>query len=134
MKICFSLFQSLGLLINLVEYSKKNLLALNAASAPPLLNGSNEENTACSEKDDTSAVESLMHLFMVKLEAAKSNSGMEEDLAKLNSETFFSLYFSSEYIELPSISPPPAITLWQVSKVDNETPSHVYFSSLGICI
>ena len=91
MWIFFLTFQSLGLLINLVEYSKKNLLALNAATAPPLLSSSDGENTASSEKDDTSVVESLMHLFMVKLEAAKSNSGMEEDLAKLNSE--ISLFF-----------------------------------------
>lgn len=75
---------SLGLLINLVEYSKKNLLALNAAVAPPQLSSS-EEYTASSEKDDTPSLESLLHLFMVKLEAAKDNSGMEEDLTKLNS-------------------------------------------------
>ena len=76
-------------MINLVEYSRKNLLALNAATVPPLPTSTDDGNSACSEKDDTSAVESLMQLFVVKLEAAKANSGMEEDLAKLNSKTIF---------------------------------------------
>ena len=60
-------------------------MALNAAVAPPQLSSS-EEYTACSDNDDTPSLESLLHLFMVKLEAAKDNSGMEEDLTKLNSK------------------------------------------------
>lgn len=87
-----SIFQSLGLLINLVEYSKKNLEALNAAVAPPLQSGSQAENTSFSEKEDASAVDLLMHLFLVRLEAAKDNSGMEEDLTKLNSKHLFSVF------------------------------------------
>eukprot|EP00112_Aurelia_sp_Birch-Aquarium-sp1_P003531 Seg1394.14 transcript_id=Seg1394.14/GoldUCD/mRNA.D3Y31 product="Wings apart-like protein" protein_id=Seg1394.14/GoldUCD/D3Y31 len=74
---------SLGLLINLVEYSTKNLSALNAAVAPSP--GSQAANVAAHQKEDHSAVEALMQLFLVRLEAAKENSGMEEDLTKLNS-------------------------------------------------
>ena len=92
-------FQSLGLLINLVEYSKKNLSALNAAVAPSP--GSEAANEAAHQKEDHSAVEALMQLFLIRLEAAKENSGMEEDLTKLNSKKVFScsntFYYKMEH-------------------------------------
>lgn len=61
-------------------------MALNAALAPALQSATQDENMSFSETDEASAVESLMYLFLDKLEAAKDNSGMEEDLAKLNSK------------------------------------------------
>ena len=72
-------------------------MALNAAMVPSLQTSNQDENTVYSERDDTTAVEALMHLFMVKLEAAKDNSGMEEDLAKLNSTNGFLFMFGCYY-------------------------------------
>eukprot|EP00794_Sanderia_malayensis_P011891 gene11891-13123_t len=76
---------SLGLLINLVEHSRKNIEALNAATAPSCYEGSQTASEATvDENEDHIAVESLIQLFLVRLEAAKDNNGMEEDLSKLN--------------------------------------------------
>ena len=72
-------------------------MALNTAMVPSLQTSNQDENTVYSERDDTTAVEALMHLFMVKLEAAKDNSGMEEDLAKLNSTNGFLFMFGCYY-------------------------------------
>ena len=68
-----------------MEYSKKNLAALNAALAPPCYESSQESSEARNDNEVYSTVESLMQLFTVRLEAAQDNSGIEI-MSQLNSE------------------------------------------------